>query len=96
MCAYARTDVHIAYSKVTNTLPQLHIKCGITKSCPGTHTALQAPMLDGWECLPMLDGWECLRTAKILHTLEKDFILQCNLKVCTFAIRWLASVAKLH
>ena len=25
--------------------PQLHIKCGIAKSCPGTHTALQALML---------------------------------------------------
>ena len=24
--------------------PQLCIKCGIAKSCPGTHTALQAPM----------------------------------------------------
>ena len=24
--------------------PQLHIKCGIAKSCPGTHRALQAPM----------------------------------------------------
>jgi len=42
-----------AYSKVTNTLPQLCIKCGVTKSCPGTHTALQVPMLDGWEGLKM-------------------------------------------
>ena len=24
--------------------PQLRIKCGVAKSCPGTHTALQAPM----------------------------------------------------
>ena len=40
-CAFARTDISIAYSVVTKSLPQLRIKCGITKSCPGTHTALQ-------------------------------------------------------
>ena len=28
-------------------LPQLRIKCGVAKSCQGTHTALQAPMLYG-------------------------------------------------
>ena len=27
-----------------NMLPQLRIKCGVAKSCPGTHTALQVPM----------------------------------------------------
>ena len=27
--------------------PQLRIKCGIAKSCPGTHTALQAPIGGG-------------------------------------------------
>ena len=26
---------------------QLHMKCGIAKSCPGTHTALQVPMTQG-------------------------------------------------
>ena len=25
--------------------PQLRIKCSVAKSCPGTHTALQAPMI---------------------------------------------------
>ena len=30
---------------VQYTLPQLHIKCGVVKSCPGTHTALQVPMV---------------------------------------------------
>ena len=25
--------------------PQLGIKCGVAKSCPGTHTALQASMM---------------------------------------------------
>ena len=25
--------------------PQMRIKCSVPKSCPGTHTALQAPML---------------------------------------------------
>ena len=26
--------------------PQLHIKCGVAKSCPGTDTALQVPMVN--------------------------------------------------
>ena len=43
-CAYAHTDIHIAYSVVTKYVLQLCIKCGLAKSCPGTHTALQAPM----------------------------------------------------
>ena len=43
--AYAHTDVCIAVQCSDNTLPQLHIKCGIAKFCPGTHSALQAPML---------------------------------------------------
>ena len=43
-CAYARADVCIAYSVVAKYVPQLCIKCGIAKSCPGTHTALQARM----------------------------------------------------
>ena len=35
----------IAYSVVNKKdFPQLRIKCGEAKSCPGTHTALQAPM----------------------------------------------------
>ena len=29
---------------------QLHIKCGVAKSCPGTHTGLQAPMLQTQRC----------------------------------------------
>ena len=42
--AYVSTDVRIAYSDKIH-FPQLCIKCGIVKSCPGTHTALQAPMI---------------------------------------------------
>ena len=42
--AYASTDVRIAYSDKIH-FPQLRIKCGIAKTCPGTHTALQAPMI---------------------------------------------------
>ena len=37
------TDICIVYS-VAIRFPQLRIKCGIAKSCLGTHTALQAPM----------------------------------------------------
>ena len=44
-CAYARTDVHIALQCSDNTLLQLCIKCGVAKFCPGTHSALQVPML---------------------------------------------------
>ena len=43
-CAYTRTDVRIALQCSDNTLPQLRIKCGVAKFCPGTHSALQAPM----------------------------------------------------
>ena len=44
--AYACTGVCIAYSECSDKIrfPQLHIKCGVAKSCPGTHTALQVPM----------------------------------------------------
>ena len=56
MCAYTRTDVRsnsIQCQKWKCILslsdkirfPQLCIKCGIAKSCPGTHTVLQVPML---------------------------------------------------
>ena len=48
MDAYAYTDVRIAYSVHPSNkirFPKLRIKCGVAKSCPGTHTALQAPML---------------------------------------------------
>ena len=42
MHAYECTDVRIAYSVVKKIhFPQLRIKCGVAKSCPGTHTALQ-------------------------------------------------------
>ena len=58
MCAYTRTDIRIAYSEVTKyavprtkifggpKFPWHRIKSGMAKSCPGTHTALQAPMLE--------------------------------------------------
>ena len=44
--AYARTDVRIAYSECSDKIRflQLRIKCCVAKSCPGTRTALQAPM----------------------------------------------------
>ena len=43
--AYVMSDVRIAYSTCSdNMLPQLRIKCGVAKSCPGTHTALQVPV----------------------------------------------------
>ena len=45
MRAYAHTDVCTVYSDDTIRFPQLCIKCGVAKSCPGTHTALQPPMV---------------------------------------------------
>ena len=48
--AYTRTDVRIALQCSDNMLPQLCIKCGVAKFCPGTHSALQAPMLLLEEC----------------------------------------------
>ena len=51
--AHAYTDVRIAYNVVTKyVFPQLRIKCGVAKSCPGTHTALQAPMILNHHELP--------------------------------------------
>ena len=44
MHAYVRTDVHIAYSVVTKYAAITHQIQRIAKSCPGTHTVLQAPM----------------------------------------------------
>ena len=40
MRAYARTDVRIAYMQCSDKIrfPKLRIKCGVAKSCPGTHT----------------------------------------------------------
>ena len=41
MHVYACTDVCIVYSIVTK---YAFCNCDVAKSCPGTHTALQAPM----------------------------------------------------
>ena len=41
LCTYRRT---YSVQCSDNTLPQLRIKCGVAKFCPGTHSALQAPM----------------------------------------------------
>ena len=46
MRAYIHTDVrmHSVYSDKIHFL-QLYIKCSAAKSCPGTHTALQVPVV---------------------------------------------------
>ena len=42
---YACTDEHIEYSVVTkNPFHNRASKCGVAKSCPGTHTTPQASM----------------------------------------------------
>ena len=71
--AFARTDVSIAYSVVTKSLPQLCIKCGVAKSCPGTHTALQVPIWsDRWlrqlltACMTLWGGREVGRGSQFL------------------------------
>ena len=43
LCMHRRTSSVQCSDKVR--FPQLRIKCGIAKSYPGTHTALQAPMV---------------------------------------------------
>ena len=43
LCTHRRTYSVQCSDKIC--FPQLRIKCGIAKSCPGTHTALQAPMV---------------------------------------------------
>ena len=42
ICMHRRTYSVQCSDKIR--FPQLRIKCGVAKSCPGTHTALQAPM----------------------------------------------------
>ena len=70
MRAYARTDIHIAYSEVTKYAAIAHqIRYG--QACPGTHTALQAPMPVSNGC-GMLDGQgivtaSCLPYANLKH-----------------------------
>ena len=54
--AKTRGHQHIAYvctdvcSVVINTCSVIVHQCGIGKSCPGTHTALQVPMITRDEC----------------------------------------------
>ena len=42
ICVHRRTYSVQCSDKIR--FPQLHMKCGIAKSCPGTHKALQVPM----------------------------------------------------
>ena len=42
--AHADVTYSVPCSSDKTCFPQLRIKCGITKSCPGTHTALQVPI----------------------------------------------------
>ena len=42
LCTHRRTYSVQCRDKIH--FPQLCIKCGVAKFCPGTHTALQAPM----------------------------------------------------
>ena len=57
--AYAFTDVYKAYSAVTKyAFRNCTSKCGVAKSCPGTHTTLQVPMdlQPDWVRLKELSG----------------------------------------
>ena len=56
MHVYARTDVSVPYSAQCSDKKgflQLRIKFGVAKFCPGTHTALQVPMV---YCIPYSCG----------------------------------------
>ena len=60
----------------------------------GTTTKLKS-LFVLMSCTLPLDGWEGLRTGLKYYTPLKKTLF-CSVKVHTFAIRWLASVAKLR